>query len=42
MIAGAGHYPMAEQPDEVLAAVLPFLAGMPGERRADGGEASHG
>ena len=42
MIAGAGHYPMAEQPDEVMAAVLPFLAGVPGERRADGGEASHG
>lgn len=26
MIAGAGHYPMAEQPDAVLAAMLPFLA----------------
>lgn len=26
MIAGAGHYPMAEQPDAVLAALLPFLA----------------
>ena len=25
MIAGAGHYPMAEQPDEVLAAVEPKL-----------------
>lgn len=26
MVAGAGHYPMAEQPDVVLSAVLPFLA----------------
>ncbi len=25
MIGGAGHYPMAEQPEAVLAAVLPFL-----------------
>ena len=26
MIAGAGHYPMGEQPDTVLAALEPFLA----------------
>lgn len=26
MVAGAGHYPMAEQPDAVIAATLPFLA----------------
>lgn len=26
MIAGAGHYPMAERADAVLAAMLPFLA----------------
>ena len=25
MIPGAGHYPMGEQPEAVLAAVLPFL-----------------
>jgi len=27
MVAGAGHYPQGEQPDAVLAAILPFLAG---------------
>ena len=26
MVADAGHYPMAEQPAEVLAAILPFLS----------------
>lgn len=29
MVAGAGHYPMAEQPRAVLDAVLPFLAEEP-------------
>ena len=36
MIAGAGHYPMAEKPAEVLDAMLPFLAG------AEHGQARHG
>lgn len=36
MIPGAGHYPMAEQPAETLAAMVPFLDG------AHGGEMSHG
>ncbi|MBP8918887.1 MAG: alpha/beta hydrolase [Micropruina sp.] len=36
MIPGAGHYPMAEQAAETLAAMLPFLEG------SGLGEASHG
>ncbi|MFC5432311.1 alpha/beta fold hydrolase [Microbacterium suwonense] len=36
MIPGAGHYPMAEQPAETLAAILPFLEG------SDDQEVSHG
>lgn len=36
MVAGAGHYPMAEQPQAVLDCVLPFLA------RSIGGEAHRG
>lgn len=36
MIPGAGHYPMGEQPEAVLAAVLPFLRGIHDR------EASHG
>lgn len=33
MIGGAGHYPMAERPAEVLDVLLPFLAGTDGEPR---------
>lgn len=36
MIPGAGHYPMGEQPAEVLSVVLPFLRG------AGSQDASHG
>jgi pimeloyl-ACP methyl ester carboxylesterase len=36
MIQGAGHYPMGEQPEAVLATILPFLHAIHGQ------EASHG
>lgn len=36
MIPGAGHYPMAEQPAETLAAILPFLTGSHGEGASRG------
>ncbi|ALJ19708.1 alpha/beta fold hydrolase [Microbacterium sp. No. 7] len=36
MIPGAGHYPMAERPGEVLSAMLPFLA------ETDDGQARNG
>lgn len=36
MIPGAGHYPMAEQPAETLAAIVPFLDANGGRKASDG------
>lgn len=42
MVAGAGHYPMGEQPDIVLAAVLGLLRRAAGTVGADREDAGHG